>query len=48
MIIGVTGIAMPDQIDHFLANGADAVIVKPVQIAELNSIITERLCLILQ
>lgn len=36
VIIGVTGDAIPADIDEFIANGANAVLVKPIQPADLD------------
>ena len=39
-IIGVTGNAMPSDIDHYIAGGANTVLVKPVDLSKLDKIIT--------
>jgi CheY-like chemotaxis protein len=34
--VGVTGNALPTDIDHFLAHGASKVLLKPLRMAEFN------------
>lgn len=41
VVIGVTGNALPSDIDHFLAHGADRVLTKPMNINDFNDIIKE-------
>mmetsp|Transcript_32138 Transcript_32138/g.30630 ORF Transcript_32138/g.30630 Transcript_32138/m.30630 type:complete len:167 (+) Transcript_32138:3-503(+) len=41
VIIGVTGNALPSDIDHFIAHGADRVLTKPMNINDFNTIIKE-------
>ena len=41
LIIGVTGSAMPAEIDHFLSCGADHVLVKPLDLKRLQVLLIE-------
>jgi len=42
-IVGVTGNALSEDIEEFLASGANAVVTKPIQMSELNKLI-QTLC----
>jgi CheY-like chemotaxis protein len=39
MIIGVTGNALPEDIEHFKSKGADAVLTKPIDTEELKRLL---------
>jgi CheY-like chemotaxis protein len=41
LILGVTGNALPTDIDHFLAHGASKVLLKPLRMAEFNGAVEE-------
>ena len=43
-IFGVTGNVLPADVDYFLRNGADVVLGKPLQIAELKAAINQYYC----
>jgi CheY-like chemotaxis protein len=38
-IIGVTGNALPSDVEYFMSSGANAVLAKPLQIAQLRETI---------
>jgi CheY-like chemotaxis protein len=40
LILGVTGNALPTDIDHFLAHGASKVLLKPFRIKEFNEAVS--------
>ena len=42
-IVGITGNALSEDIEEFLASGANAILTKPIQINELNHLI-QSLC----
>ena len=43
-IIGVSGNVLPDDVQHFKASGATAVLAKPVRIEQLDNLIGKSNC----
>ena len=42
LMLGVTGNALPEDIEHFICNGADAVLIKPLNVHQFDEILRNR------